>query len=292
MSIRRKMFSNEMQYLNIVRQILKEKNIQVTRNGNVHQLFGASMRFNLEKHNIPLLTTKKIAWKSCLKELLWFISGKTDNSILQKQNVHIWDKNANNNPDLGPIYGHQWRHFNAPYDTCDDDFSGKGIDQLQNIIDMLMPSPCNQETKLRRSSRRLIMSAWNPCQVDQMALPPCHTLSQFLVTNKNELSCILYQRSGDMGLGIPFNIASYSFLTHLLAHHCFLQPKELIHFVGNAHIYGDHINPLKKQLNREIYVPPNIFINKRRSIIDHYILDDFIIQNYIHHPPIEMIMRL
>ena len=179
------------------------------------------MRFSLQDGTIPLITTKRVAWKTCLKELLWFIRGETDNNILKKQNVHIWNDNASKTflssseiysiPKkviLGPIYGHQWRHFNAPYVDCEKDYKGEGIDQLQMVIDGLQKD---------KYSRRLVMSAWNPCQLDEMALPPCHILSQFSVNQKNELSCLVYQRSGDLGLGIPFNIASYSFL---IMHSC------------------------------------------------------------------------
>ena len=188
---------------------------------------------------------------------------------------------------MGPIYGHQWRHFNATYKDSQTNYSNKGVDQLQNIIDKL--SPYNA---LNRSSRRLILSAWNPCQLDEMALPPCHILSQFLVTNNNELSCILYQRSGDIGLGVPFNIASYCFLTHLLANHCALKPKEFIHIIGDAHIYDDHKESLEKQIERQPFQFPTIEIKTIKSNIEDYIVDDFFIKNYIHHNQIKMNMRL
>ena len=207
--------------------------------------------FSLENNVLPLLTTKKVAWKTCLRELLWFVRGETNNKILTDQKCNIWKGNASREfldsrglthlreDDLGPIYGHQWRHFNARYTTCDEDYIGKGVDQLQNIIDLLK----NPET---RSSRRMIMSAWNPEQLDEMALPPCHILLQFNVTQCNKLSCSMYQRSGDVGLGVPFNIASYSFLTYMIAKHCDLEPYEFIYHIGNAHIYDDHIEKLKR----------------------------------------------
>jgi thymidylate synthase len=199
------------------------------------------MRFNLEDNEFPLLTTKKMAWKTCLKELLWFVRGETDNKKLQEQNVKIWNGNATREfldsrglqhleeNDLGPVYGHQWRHFNAKYVDSDTDYSGQGVDQLQNVIDTLK----DEET---RNSRRIIMSAWNPCQIDEMALPPCHVLTQFNVVNGDELYCNLYQRSGDVGLGVPFNIASYSALTHLLANHCGLKAKGFIHHMSIANM--------------------------------------------------------
>jgi len=287
MPLLKKVIHQECQYLNLICRVLNKKNLQKSRNGHVYQVLGESMRFSLENNTIPILTTKKLAWRTCLKELLWFIGGKTDNSILQEQKVKIWNKNANGNNDLGPIYGHQWRHFNAEYNTCETDYTNKGVDQLQNIIDVLSGNSTTIPT-----SRRLILSAWNPCQLDEMALPPCHILSQFQVTNKNELSCILYQRSGDIGLGIPFNIASYGFLTHLLARHCHLKPKELIHFIGNAHIYDDHKIPLEKQAKREPLEFPTLTIKKRHENIDDYILDDFEINNYTFRDKIKMNMRV
>ena len=231
----------EKQYLSLIENILHDGTLEKGRNGNTICLYGEKMKFDLRNNTLPLLTSKKVAWKTCLKELLWFINGSTNNKILKEQNVRIWNDNAsrefldsvgletNEEDDLGPVYGHQWRHFNAPYTNCHDDYSGKGIDQLQNIITILKDP--NQ-----RKSRRIILSAWNPEQLKEMALPPCHCFVQFHVRRENELICCLYQRSGDVGLGVPFNIASYSFLTHLLAKHCNLQATEFIHFIGNAHI--------------------------------------------------------
>ena len=215
----------ENQYLNLIDDILEESEEFVGRNGKTYAVFGSAMHFSLENNVIPLLTTKKLAWKTCLKELLWFIKGDTSNERLRNEKVNIWNANGsrefldsrgltnNKVDDLGPIYGFQWRHFNANYENCDSNYDGKGIDQLNNIIEELK----NVES---RNSRRLIMSAWNPCQLNEMALPPCHVLCQFNISNNDELSCALYQRSCDVGLGFPFNIASYEFLTHLIAHHC------------------------------------------------------------------------
>ena len=253
------------------------------------------MRFSLKDNKIPLITTKKVAWQACLKELLWFIKGQTDNSILQNQNVKIWNDNANREfldsrklynlkeNDLGPVYGHQWRFFNAEYKDCSVDYNGKGVDQLQNVIDAL-------KDENEKYSRRIIMSAWNPCQINEMALPPCHVLSQFCVNDKDELSCLLYQRSGDVGLGIPFNISSYSFLTHILAKHCHLKPKEFIHFIGDAHIYDNHVSSLKKQVLREPYPFPSIEINRIHHSIEDYILSDFLIEDYKSFSKIKMDM--
>ena len=285
---------DEYQYLDLIRNIINNGSWENGRNGNTKVIIGNSMRFNLSNGVIPLLTTKKLAWKTCLKELFWFISGSTDNTILNKNNVKIWNgneedykiKNDNNLEDgeLGPIYGHQWRFFNAPYKTCKDSYTNCGVDQLQNIIDDL-------KNKDNRTSRRLILSAWNPEQLNEMALPPCHVLVQFHVTNGDELSCSLYQRSGDVGLGVPFNIASYSFLTHILANHCGLKPKEFIHFLGNAHIYDDHIESLKLQLNNTPLSFPKINIKNKYENINHYSLDDIEIIDYMHCEQIKMEMR-
>jgi len=287
--------NEELQYITLVNTILSKGNFETTRNSNTLSVFGASMRFSLENNKIPILTTKKVAWKTCLKELLWFISGKTDNAILQSQNVHIWDANACRNfldyqgltnldeNDLGPVYGHQWRHFNAPYTSCKDDYTGQGFDQLQYIID-------NLKNPEKRSSRRLIMSAWNPCQMNQMALPPCHVLCQFNVSQGNKLSCALYQRSNDEMCGTPFNIASYSFLTHLLAKHCGLEAHEFIYFKGNCHIYEDHIDNAKIQVTREPFPFPTISINQIKENINDYTIEDFEIHNYQHHESIKYSM--
>jgi len=295
-------FSNveEKQYLGLISKIIKNGELQHGRNGNVYSSIGETMRFSLKDNTIPLLTTKKVAWKTCLKELLWFIKGDTNNKNLKNQNVKIWNGNASREyldsrnlqylkeDDLGPVYGHQWRFWNAQYSKekgCLETYKGKGIDQLQNIIDTLKDPE-------ERYSRRIIMSAWNPEQLNEMALPPCHVLSQFKVTNQNELSCLLYQRSGDVGLGIPFNIASYSFLTHLLAKHCNLKAKEFIHFIGDAHIYDDHCKVLEKQINREPYQFPKISIDNVYDDIESYSVNDFIVENYKYYDALKMDMRV
>jgi len=186
--------------------------------------------------------------------------------------------------DLGPIYGHQWRSFNAPYINSEIKLENQGVDQLQNIIDKLS---CPKE----RYSRRLILSAWNPQQLNQMALPPCHIISQFHVNMKNELSCSLYQRSGDVGLGIPFNIASYSFLTYLLAKHCNLKPKEFIHFIGNAHIYEEHEESLMEQLLRKPKKFPKLYLKQKREDINNYNINDFVLEKYNYCSKINMDMK-
>ena len=285
----------EYQYLNLLHDILQHGVMEKGRNGNTKSVFGSSMYFSLENGKIPILTTKKTAWKTCLKELLWFIRGDTNNEHLQLDGVHIWDGNGsrefldsrglsnNRVGDLGPIYGHQWRHFNADYKTCDEDYSGQGVDQLQEIIDTLK----NPET---RTSRRMIMTAWNPCKLNEMALPPCHILCQFNVTDGSKLSCSMYQRSNDECCGTPFNIASYSFLTHLLAKHCGLEAYEFIYVKGNCHIYEEHIEGAKLQLQREPYPFPKISIQRIRENISDYQVEDFEVHDYQHHPPIKFQM--
>jgi thymidylate synthase len=286
----------EYQYLSLINNILNEGENVCGRNGNTIADFGAAMHFSLSNGVIPLLTTKKVAWKTCLKELLWFISGSTDNNKLKKNGVNIWNGNGSREfldsrglqnlveNDLGPVYGHQWRFFNAEYTDCNTNYESKGVDQLAYVINQLK----NPET---RSSRRILMSAWNPCQLDEMALPPCHVLCQFNVIG-NKLSCSLYQRSGDIGLGVPFNIASYCFLTHLLAHHCGLEAHEFVYYLGNVHIYDDHVDVLREQITREPFDFPNVVINcDVKSKIEDYTEKDFNIVEYNHHKRIVMEMR-
>ena len=245
---------------------------------------------------MPILTTKKIAWKTCLKELLWFIKGDTNNKILKNNKVNIWNGNASREfldsrnlhhleeDDLGPIYGHQWRHFNAEYDTCNTDYNGKGIDQLEYIIQAL-------NDPLQKTSRRLILSSWNPCQLNEMALPPCHILCQFNVVESNKLSCSLYQRSGDVGLGVPFNISSYCFLTHIIAKHCNLEATDFYYYLGNCHIYDNHVVSLLEQMTKNPYPFPTINIKNKRDNINDYIEDDIEISNYVSNNLIKMEMR-
>lgn len=286
----------EYQYLNLITDILNEGVVETGRNGKTRTVIGSVMHFSLEGGIWPLLTTKKVAWKTCAKELFWFIKGSTDNSVLQDQKVGIWNGNASREyldeiglyerkeNDLGPIYGHQWRHFNAPYGTCHDDYAGKGFDQLDYIISCLK----NPNT---RNSRRLVMSAWNPCQIGEMALPPCHVLAQFNVTEGNKLSCSLYQRSGDVGLGVPFNIASYTLLTHILAKHCGLIASDFYYHLGNCHIYDDHEEPLLDEIVRKPFPFPTLNIKEIKENIEDYSLDDLEVLNYSSHATLKMEMR-
>ena len=286
----------EEQYLNLIREILERGTWEDGRNGRTKSVFGHSMRFSLKNGTIPILTTKKTAWKSCLKELLWFIQGDTDNKILQNQNVHIWDGNTTREfldsrglqhyreGLIGPGYGFQWRHFNAAYNA--DTGSPRdetGIDQLNQIVEAL-------KDPAQRTSRRLIMTAWNPLQLSEMALPPCHIMCQFNVHDGNKLSCAMYQRSCDVPLGSPFNIASYSFLTHLLAKHCGLEAYEFVYFMGNCHIYEDHIEPMRTQIERKPFEFPTIEIKTLRDNINEYEIDDFVINGYQSGEQIRMNM--
>ena len=291
----------EYQYLNLIREIINKGTWEEGRNGRTKSIFGSMMRFSLKDGKIPILTTKKTAWKTCLKELLWFIRGETNNKLLQAQGVHIWDGNTTREfldsrglhlyPEgmIGPGYGYQWRNFGASY-NC---FTGKpidgiehpfdGVDQLQQIIDAL-------KDPAQRTSRRLIMTAWNPKQNEKMALPPCHILCQFNVHDGNKLSCAMYQRSVDTVLGLPFNIASYSFLTHLLAKHCGLEAYEFVHFMGNCHLYDNAIEAANLQITRKPYAFPTVSIKQVRDNINDYEVEDFEVVNYKSHDAIKVAM--
>lgn len=285
----------EQQYLDLIKDILDNGSEVNGRNGKTYTVFGRSMRFSLENKSLPVLTSKRVAWKTCIKELLWFISGSTDNKKLKEVKVNIWNDNGSREyldsiglnereeDDLGPVYGHQWRHFNAEYKDCNTDYTNKGEDQLKYVID-------NLKDKEKRYSRRLIMNAWNPCQLSEMALPPCHVLAQFNVIG-DKLSCALYQRSCDVGLGVPFNILSYSVLTHLLAKHCGLELGEFVYFLGNVHIYDDHLEMLREQINNTIYDFPTINIKELRDNIEDYCIEDFELFDYKSNDKICMKMR-
>jgi dihydrofolate reductase/thymidylate synthase len=281
----------EQQYLDIVKNILENgiKRNDRTNTGTL-SIFGCQMRFSLQnkKNNIlPLLTTKKVFIRGVIEELLWFLRGDTNIKLLQDKKVNIWNGNSSrdfldsiglhNNEvgDPGPIYGFNFRHFGAEYKDCHTDYTNQGIDQLVDVIDKLKNNP---------TSRRIIINLWNPSQLNDVALPACHTLYQFYVdVEKKHLSCSLYQRSGDMGLGIPFNIASCSILTHILAKCCDLIPYEIIHTIGDAHVYLNHIDALKEQLKKEPTQFPTLEITKDiNNIVDIENLNykDFVISGY------------
>ena len=277
-----KINKGELQYMNSIKDILKEGSIETTRNGKTISQFGGKMVFSM-KDGFPLLTTKKMGYKTILRELLWFIKGSTSNQELLDKNVHIWSQNSSREfldsrglkyeeGDLGPVYGFQWRHSGAEYVDSRTDYTGKGIDQLQNVIDLIKNEP---------QSRRIIMNSWNPPDLDKMALPPCHVMCQFNVnTEKQTLDCQLYQRSADMFLGVPFNIASYAFLLHIIANITGYIPGKLIHILGDTHIYEQHYEAVTKQLGRVPVDFPQLIIKDPISNIDSLNEDMFEIINY------------
>ena len=282
----------EYQYLQLISKVLEHGEYRNDRTGTgTVSLFGETMRFDLSTH-FPLLTTKRTYWKGIVEELLWFIRGSTNANELAAKNVKIWDGNGsrefldsvglsdNEEGDLGPVYGFQWRHFGADYKTMHDSYDAQGIDQLQDVIDQIKNNP---------TSRRIIMTAWNPSALKKMALPPCHLMCQFYVNN-GKLSCQMYQRSADIGLGVPFNIASYALLTCLIAHFTDLTPGEFIHVIGDAHVYTNHIDALKIQLTRKPYDFPTININNTPKTIYDVTSDDITLNNYRCHPKIHMDM--
>ncbi|XP_020810474.1 thymidylate synthase [Drosophila serrata] len=288
---------DEQQYLDLLAHIMAngERRMDRTQVGTL-SVFGAQMRFNMRGDSFPLLTTKRVFFRAVAEELLWFVAGKTDAKLLQAKNVHIWDGNSTREfldklghtdravGDLGPVYGFQWRHFGAEYRTCNDDYSGQGIDQLRQVIETIKTNP---------SDRRIIMSAWNPLDIPKMALPPCHCLAQFFVSqDRGELSCQLYQRSADMGLGVPFNIASYALLTHMIAHVTGLKPGDFVHTMGDTHVYLNHVDPLKEQLQRTPRTFPKLVIKRKVQDIEDFRFEDFEIVDYNPYPKIQMEMAV
>lgn len=286
--------SDEHQYLQHVRHILEKGVHKEDRTGTgTISVFGLQAKYSL-RDSFPLLTTKRVFWKGILQELLWFIKGSTNSRELSAKGVKIWDANGSREfldkqgftrreeCDLGPVYGFQWRHFGAEYKDMHTDYTGQGVDQLQNVIDTIKNNP---------EDRRIIMCAWNPKDIPQMVLPPCHALCQFYVAN-GELSCQLYQRSGDMGLGVPFNIASYALLTYMIAHITGLKPGDFIHTLGDAHVYKNHIEALKIQLQREPRPLPKLKILRKVENIDDFRAEDFNVEDYNPHATIKMEMAL
>jgi thymidylate synthase len=257
------------QYLDLLDHVLKNGTRKPDRTGTgTISVFGYQMRFNLED-GFPLMTTKKLHLKSILHELLWFISGDTNIRYLKDNGVKIWDEWADKDGNLGPVYGYQWRSWPAA--------NGRKIDQLNNVIRSIKESP---------DSRRHIVSAWNPGEIDKMALPPCHILFQFYVAD-GKLSCQLYQRSCDIFLGVPFNIASYSLLTMMTAQVTSLMPGEFIHTLGDAHIYLNHIEQVKLQLTREPKKLPKMTINPGVTDITKFRYENFTLSDYLSHPNIK-----
>ena len=256
------------QYLDLLRHIRAKGAIKSDRTGTGTQsVFGYQMRFDLSE-GFPLLTTKKVHLKSIIHELLWFIAGDTNIKYLKDNGVSIWDEWADENGDLGPVYGHQWRSWPAP--------DGSTIDQLSMVIDQIKNNP---------DSRRMIVSAWNVAEVNRMALPPCHTLFQFYVAD-GKLSCQLYQRSADVFLGVPFNIASYALLTMMIAQVCGLEPGEFIHTMGDTHIYLNHFEQVDLQLSREPRKLPKMRLNPEVKSIFDFRYEDFTLEDYDPYPRI------
>lgn len=257
------------QYLDLLSDILDHGIEKGDRTGvGTLSLFGYQMRFNLQE-GFPLLTTKKMHLKSIIYELLWFLQGDTNIKYLQDHGVRIWNEWADENGDLGPVYGAQWRSWKAG--------DGNTIDQISNLIDQIKTNP---------NSRRLIVSAWNVGEVEKMALPPCHVLFQFYVA-KGKLSCQLYQRSADSFLGVPFNIASYALFTLMVAAVCDLEVGEFVHTFGDVHLYNNHLDQARLQLTRQPYPLPEMIINPDVKSIFNYRYEDFELKNYLSHPHIK-----
>ena len=276
---------NEQAYLDLLQHVLTHGTEKGDRTGTgTLSHFGAQLRFDLAD-GFPLLTTKKVHFKSIVYELFWFLSGSTHVDYLQENNVRIWNEWATaeqtarfNRPagDLGPIYGHQWRNYGATKRE-DGSYENDGIDQISQVIEQIKNNP---------NSRRLIVSGWNPAEAEQVALPPCHTLFQFFVAD-NKLSCQLYQRSADLFLGVPFNIASYALLTHMVAQVCGLEVGEFVWTGGDCHIYQNHREQVELQLTRELYSLPTLTLNPDVTDIFAFNYDDISVDGYESHPAIK-----
>lgn len=291
--LNRNKMSEELGYLCLVRKVLLSGRWSENRTGvKTLSLFGDQLRYSLRGNRLAMLTTKFISFSSVAEELLWFIRGDTNQKTLADRKVNIWRGNSSRQyldsrklfhykeyESLGPIYGFQWRHFGANYIDCHTDYSNMGVDQLKECINQIQNDP---------HSRRIIMSAWNPVDLNKMALPPCHILVQFEVNTENrELSAHMYQRSADLMLGVPYNLTSYSLLIHMLAHVCHLTPGELICSYGNLHIYENHIENAKKQIEREPLSQPKLKINaKDNQPIEMFSIDNFEILNYKYYDKI------
>lgn len=257
------------QYHQLMQHVLDQGTFKDDRTGTgTYSVFGYQMRFNLQD-GFPLVTTKKLHLRSIIHELLWFLKGETNIQYLKENGVSIWDEWADANGELGPVYGYQWRSWPAR--------DGGTIDQISNLIEMIKKNP---------NSRRLMVTAWNPADVDRMALPPCHSLFQFYVAN-GKLSCQLYQRSADIFLGVPFNIASYALLTMMVAQVCGLEAGDFVHTFGDAHLYSNHIEQTKLQLSRDYRPLPQMKLNPEVKDIFGFTFEDFSLENYDPHPHIK-----
>ena len=255
-------------YLDLMRHVSEQGTLKADRTGTgTRSVFGWQMRFDLAS-GFPMLTTKKLHLKSIIHELLWFLQGDTNIRYLKENGVRIWDEWADENGDLRPVYGHQWRHWAAA--------DGRKIDQITALVDGLKRNP---------DSRRHIVTAWNPADVERMALPPCHALFQFYVAD-GRLSCQLYQRSADIFLGVPFNIASYALLTLMLAQVCGYRPGDFVHTLGDAHLYSNHLEQVREQLTREPRALPTMRLNPEVKDIFAFRFEDFTLEGYDPHPHI------
>ncbi len=262
-------------YLDLVRLALEEGEPRSDRTGvGTRSLFGHQIRFDLAD-GFPLLTNRKIHLKSIVHELLWFIKGDTNIAYLKENGVRIWDEWADDRGELGPVYGKQWRRWA----TAD----GRVIDQLKQVIEQIKTNP---------QSRRLIVSAWNVADIPRMALAPCHVMFQFYVTGSRRLSCQLYQRSADLFLGVPFNIASYALLTHMIAQVTDLRPGEFVHTFGDAHLYENHLDQARELLQRDPRPLPTVVLNQSVREIDGFTFDDIRVENYNPHPPIKALVAV
>jgi len=259
----------EQPYLDLMRTVLEQGVDRGDRTGTgTRSVFGHQMRFDLSR-GFPLLTTKKLHLRSIIHELLWFLKGDTNIGYLKEHGVRIWDEWADEEGNLGPVYGYQWRSWPNP--------KGGSVDQIANVLEQIRTNP---------QSRRLIVSAWNPGQVDEMKLPPCHCLFQFYVAN-GRLSCQLYQRSADIFLGVPFNIASYALLLSMVAQVTGLQPGEFVHTLGDAHLYSNHLEQAQEQLTRTPMPPPRLVLNPEVTNLFDFTFDDIQIEDYASHPHIK-----
>jgi dihydrofolate reductase / thymidylate synthase len=285
--------TQEFQYLKLLNDLIVSGDKRQSRNSITYSNFGVRMEFDLKNGMIPALTTKKLAWKTVIKELLWFISGDTNNKTLTQQKVRIWNGNSSREyldsigltereeGDLGPIYGFQWRHSGAEYKDCHTQYHNQGVDQLMDCIRQIKENPY---------SRRMLVCAWNPKDLKLMALPPCHILFQWYVSSDGYLSLQLYQRSGDMFLGVPFNIFSYSVLIYMVAQVTGLKPGKFVHIIGDCHAYECHLDAIKTQLTRIPNQFPKLSINKEVTEIDKFTIDDFKLIDYCYHRPIKATM--
>lgn len=256
-------------YLDLMRHVRTQGAYKSDRTGTgTYSVFGYQMRYDLQQ-GFPLVTTKKVHLRSIIHELLWFLKGDTNIAYLKENGVSIWDEWADEQGNLGPVYGYQWRSW--------PNSNGDSVDQISNLI---------QQIKTNPDSRRLLVSAWNPALVDKMALPPCHCLFQFYVAD-GRLSCQLYQRSADIFLGVPFNIASYALLTHMIAQVCDLEVGDFVHTLGDAHLYSNHLEQTDLQLSRESFALPQVKLNPAIKDLFQFTFDDISIENYQHHAPIK-----